>query len=330
MSLLKILVSIFLITGEIIVYAFTNYNFGHDEWDNSSQKLREWTWKRIPKVYWRMPTAFGPMPGPRQDTNGMARDGTKSTFITASIKFKTSRTLLQNLFPPMRRGWRFSAPGTVAFASFTQTTLNKMEWLGGSGYNLIGLYIHGVEYMKEDGTIVKGSYMPVLFESLADPIVTGREELGMPKLYSTIDIYRQATSYRIRTGWQGASWGDFLLEDLVEVDSSSGARSINGEGDNGILSYRYIPQVGRKNKGLAAEEYPIFDPFCEAVPKPAPHTVYKAGKATFRIDPLNWEQLPTLHHIILRLSELPIYEIVDASVIEGSNVPDVSAAIGIE
>ncbi|KKK11821.1 FAD binding domain protein [Aspergillus rambellii] len=317
-------------TEALDIYGFTNYNFGHDEWDNSTQKLREWTWNRIPKPYWRMPIAFGPMPGPRQTHLGVPRDGSKSTFTTASIKFKTSRTLLQNLFPPDRQGWRFSSPDTIAYASFSQTTLDKMEWLGGSGYKHIGLYIHGVEYVKKDGSVVKGSYLPILFESLTDPIVSGREELGMPKLYTSVDVYRRATSYRIRTGWQGALWGNFLLENLVEVDPSSATGGISGEADEGILAYKYLPKSGRANKNIPAEEYPIFDPFSEAVPTPRPQRMFTTTQASFQIDPLDWEQLPTLHHVISRLAELPVYEIVGAKLVEGEGVPDVSGARPIE
>ncbi|KAE8311999.1 hypothetical protein BDV41DRAFT_540085 [Aspergillus transmontanensis] len=312
------------------MYGFVNFNCGHDEWDNSTQKLREWTWKRIPNPYWRMPISFGPMPGPRQTHLGVPRDGTKSTFTTASIKFKTSRTVLQNLFPPGRRGWRFTSPGTVAYASFAKTTLNKMEWLGGSGYSHIGLYVHGVEYVKKDGSSVKGTYLPILFESLTDPIVSGREELGMPKLYTSIDIYRRATSYRIRTGWQGALWGNFLLEDLVEVDPSSESGGISGEADAGMLAYKYIPKSGRANKNVPAEEHAVWDPFSEATPKPMPKRVYTTKKASFQIDALDWEQLPTLHHVISRLAEVPVYEVVGAKLVEGEGVPDVSGARPIE
>ncbi|KAL2784515.1 hypothetical protein BJX66DRAFT_348237 [Aspergillus keveii] len=312
------------------MYGFSNYNFGHDEFDNSTQKLREWTWNRMPNPYWRMPIAFGPMPGPRQTHLGVPRDGTNSTFTTASIKFKTSRTVLQNLFPPGRKGWRFTAPETVAYASFSQTTLGKMEWLGGSGYRHIGLYIHGVEYVKEDGSVVQGTYLPILFESLTDPIVSGREELGMPKLYTSVDIYRRSNSYRIRTGWEGALWGNFLLEDLVEVNPSTTTGALSGEADAGILAYKYIPKSGRENKNIAAEEYAIFDAFAKAVPTPQPQKVWTTKKASIQIDPLDWEQLPTLHHIISRLAEVPVFEIVGAKVVEGTGVPDVSGAAPIE
>lgn len=275
-----------ILTNLLTVYSFTNFNFGHDEWDHSTQRLREWSWSRMPasNAYWRMPVAFGPMPGPRQTHLGAPRDGTASTF--------------------------------------TQTTLGNMAWLAGRGYNLLGLYVHGVEYVRDDGSAVRASYLPVLFESLADPIVSGREELGMPKLYASVDVYRSDTSaYHVRAGWEGALWGDFLLEDLVEVDPETEA-----DADAGILSYKYLPKSGRRNRGIAAEEYPVFEPFSSARPTPRPHKVYATQKARIEVDPLGWEQLPTLYHVISRLAEVPVYDIVGAKVVEGEGVPDVSGA----
>ncbi|GAM41708.1 hypothetical protein TCE0_042r15031 [Talaromyces pinophilus] len=306
------------------MWEFQNYNFGHDEWDNSTQKLREWTWKRSQNAYWRMPIAFGPMPGPRQTHFGIAQNGQKSTFTTASIKFKTSRTLLETLFPPMRSGWRFSVLDTVAYATFSQTTLNKLDWLGGSGYNHIGLYIHGVEYTREDGSVVKGAYLPILFESLTDPIISGREELGMPKIYSSIDVYRRNTSYRVRTGWEGALWGDFLLQGLEEVEVPASTEEKPEE--EALLTYKYLPATGPENRGKAAEEYPVIYDAAANESKPKILKTYEAQKASFAIDPLDWEQLPTLHHVISRLAELPIYDIVEAKVVEGEGVPDLAGA----
>lgn len=306
---------------------YTNFNFGHDEFDNSAQRLREWKWAKTPQIYWRMPISFGPMPGPRQSHAGVVRDAVESTYRTASIKFKTSRTLLQNLFPPGIKGWRFKSPGTVAYCSFSCTTLNKMEWLGGTGYNHIGLYIHGVEYEKPSGEIISGTYMPILFESLTDPIVSGREELGMPKLYTAIDIHHGARSYRINTSWQGSMWGNFRLEGLAPDSNLSGATGkVSGEDDDGILVYRYIPKVGREFKGQREAEYTVFVPFKEDLPSPVTQRAWTASKASIKIDALDWEALPTLHHIISRLEEIPVYEIVKAKLVEGVGVPDVGQA----
>ena len=319
--------------GEIAfnMLEFTFYNFGFDEYDNSMQRLREWKWKKQPKSYWRMPVAFGPMPGPRQDTAGAPRDGTKQTFVTASIKIKTSRTVLQNLFPPGSNNWRFKSPGTVAYCSFSQTTLDNMEWLGGRGYSHLGLYIHGVEYTKKDGSTVSGVYMPILFENLTDPIVSGREELGMPKLYSAIDIARGTASYHINASWRGAFWGKFDIEDLEESNVSQIAGKMTGDdSDVGILVQRYIPAVGKDKKGEAEAEYTVFDEFAQAEPKPQITKAWTSKKASLKIDGSDWKRLPTLHHVISRLAEIPVHEVVAAKVVEGTGVPDVSAAARIE
>ncbi|KAK8191518.1 uncharacterized protein BKA78DRAFT_282581 [Phyllosticta capitalensis] len=309
---------------DINMQAHMEYNFGHDEWDSATDKFRRWKWAQNPNLYWRMPIAFGPMPGPRQDHYGNPRKATHSTATTAAIKFKTSRTVLQNLFPTTQ--FRFRSPGTVAYCSFSQTTLDKMDWLGGGGYRHFGLYVHGVQYFKKDGSVIDGTYMPLLFESLTDPIVSGREELGMPKLYCAIDIYRRHSSYRLQTSWQGATFGEMALEDLHEVDVGSEKGTIGGEADDGIIVYRYLPQV--HNRGHAAEEHAVFVPHAEES-KVVPTTVkkiWKAGRASVKFDPKDWNELPTLHHVIDRLAEIPVYEVVGAKVVESQGVPDVSSA----
>ncbi|CAI6101086.1 unnamed protein product [Clonostachys chloroleuca] len=307
---------------------YTNYNFGHDEWDNSTERFRRWTWSQNPNLYWRMPISFGPFPGPRQTFEGKPRNATHSTFTTASVKFKTSRTILQNLLPST--SFRFKSPGTFAYASFSQTTLNKMEWLGHSGYRHFGLYIHGVQYTLKDGTTLNGTFLPLLFESLTDPIVSGREELGMPKLYCSIDIWRRKTSYRVQTGWQGAQFGSMTLEGLSEVGVDGVKGTIGGEDDEGIFAYKYIPKVGERGK--ADVEHATFVPHAEES-KVVPSTVQKvwiAEKGGFSFAALDWDALPTLHHVISRLAEIPVYEVVGAKVVEGLGVPDVSSARRID
>ncbi|KAJ5953536.1 hypothetical protein N7454_000432 [Penicillium verhagenii] len=308
------------------------YIYGHDEFDHSTQVLRNHIWAQNPHMYWRQPIVFGPMPGPRQDHMGRDRAlaSLESTFKTASIKFKTSRTLLQNLFPNDR--YSFISPSTVARASFSQTTLSGMDWLGGGGYRHIGLYIHGVQYTKENGEVLRGTYMPILFESLADPIVSGREELGMPKLYTAVDLHERNDSFRIQTSWQGAVWGHFELEDLVDVDPSADKGTIGGEDDDGILVYRYMPKVGKSTKGEAEAEYPVVVPHAQES-KVVPSVVTRVRRTKnvkVNIDGLGWDALPTLHHVVSRLAEIPIDEIIDAKITEGRGVPDVSSAQRIE
>jgi hypothetical protein len=309
---------------------YTAYNFCHDEIDNSTRIFLEWRRKKNPNLYWRMPIAFGPAPGPRQDIWGNPRPSLAQTFLTASIKFKTSRTFLQNLFPT--ESFTFKSPGSVAYASFSTTTLGNMTWLGGGGYNHFGLYIHGVQYTKKDGTTIDGTYMPLLFESLADPIVSGRDELGMPKVYCAIDIHRRAASYRMAASWQGAKFCDFALESLETIDPATEKGTIGGESDYGILVYKYIPAVGRDMRGKADAEYPVVVPH-EEESKVVPSTVKSVArpkKASISFNKLDLEALPTLHHIVSVLADIPIYEVVGAKVVEGTGVPDVSSARRIE
>ncbi|KAL4905126.1 hypothetical protein BDW74DRAFT_185221 [Aspergillus multicolor] len=312
--------------------SMTEYIYGHDEHDHSTQILRNHLWSQSPQKYWRQPIVFGPMPGPRQDFQGLSRLtlSQKSTFQTASIKFKTSRTLLQNLLP--NGSWSFATPSTVATATFSQTLLNGMDWLGGGGYRHLGLYIDGVQYTKSDGEVVSGTYLPILFESLADPIVSGREELGMPKLYSAIGANEREGSYYLQASWEGAIWGRFRWEGLEDQDPAAENAGPLHDVNGGVLVHRYIPKVGADCKGEADVEYPVFVPNADESKLLVSRVtrVRQASSAGFEIDGLGWEELPTLHHIIARLAEIPVDGILSAKIVEGEGVPDVSTARRIE
>jgi hypothetical protein len=326
------------IVGETLTHPvneYTSYNFAHDEWHHSTHQLKKWINARNPNVYWRMPTSFGPMPGPRQTIRGHSHNGSASTFTTSTIKFKTSLTYLQNLLPTS--SFTFWTPGTIAYASLTHTTLSNMSWLGGGGYSHLGLYIHGIQYTKTDASILRGTFLAVLFENLTDPIVTGREELGMPKLYCALDSYRRHESLRIKASWQGANFGDLEWEGLEkEIEAPASAEGgisrvesgIPGFEGSGIFTYRYIPAVGEPGKADA--EYPVFIPNAGASETPKVHTTWRAKKASFAFEGRDWDSLPTLHHIAAALGEIPILEVVEAKIVEGSGVPDVGQARRVE
>ncbi|KAL5115928.1 hypothetical protein ACEQ8H_006150 [Pleosporales sp. CAS-2024a] len=309
---------------------FTDYNFGHDEWDFSTRALRKWQWENTKGLLWRMPTAFGPMPGPRQDFYGRPRDGSKATFTTVSLKFKTSRTLLENLFPTEQL--EFAAADTVAYATFAVTQLGNLEWLGGKGYSHLGLYIHGVQYTRENGRTTTGTYLPLLFENLADPIISGRDELGFPKLYCELDAQHDGDKYSLQAGWMSSKFCSLSISGLREQHTAA-----DGEGpgqksnEEGMFFSKYMPATGAtgsKERGQADVEYMAFLPNDEgpsAVAKKVEKTLI-ASSADISFDALDWKALPTLHHIVERLKEIPIYGVVEAKVVEGTGVGDVGAA----
>lgn len=271
------------------------------------------------------------MPGPRQDFWGRSRAAasTKATYCTASIKIKTSRTLLKNLLPNPSYG--FSGTGSVAYVTFSQTSLKGLDWLAGGGYNHMGLYIHGIEYKKPNGEALKGSYLPVLFEDFADPIISGREEIGFPKVFSSIDVNKRQESHYVSTSWRGAVWGRMTLTGLKEAKHDPEQSTTASPTDEGLLVHRYMPRVGNDQRGKPEAEYPVFVNFGqEQVTVPSRiNRVLKAEHADLHIDGLDWNQLPTLHHIISRLVEIPIYEVVEAGVVEGEGVYDLLSAKGV-
>ncbi|KAL6705849.1 hypothetical protein ACN47E_006309 [Coniothyrium glycines] len=312
---------------------FTNYNFGHDEWDSSSQALREWEWENQDGLIWRMPTSFGPMPGPRQDYYGRTRDGSKATFTTASIKVKTSKTVLQNLLPTEKL--KFAVADTAAFATFAVTRLDNLEWLGGRGYTHFGLYIHGIQYTKDNGETVSGSYLPILFENLADPILSGREELGFPKLFADLDAKKIHNGYTLEAGWMSSTFCSLKLSGLEEppaaVNGEAPATATAAPREQGLFFHKRIPatgSLGSKQRGQADVEYTAFlsnDEDAKTVERKVTKTL-KASAAEIKFDALDWKALPTLHHVIARLQEIPIFEVVEAKLVEGTGVSDVSSA----
>ncbi len=66
-----------------------------------------------------------------------------ATHISSTIKFKTSRTLLQNLLPSA--SVTFASVGSVALASFTHTQHSNVGWLAGQSYNELAFYIHSIQ-----------------------------------------------------------------------------------------------------------------------------------------------------------------------------------------
>ncbi|KAI0600179.1 hypothetical protein F4775DRAFT_582764 [Biscogniauxia sp. FL1348] len=308
---------------------YVAYNFGHDEYDNSTNIFKRWLWAKNPGLYWRMPISFGPFPGPQQDHLGRPRPGhAQRTFLTASVRFTTSRTYLETLFPAP--AFKFGSPATLCTASVSATTLGNVSWLGGGGYTHWGLYIHGVEYRKKDGSSITGTYLPVLFEDLADPIISGREESGMPKIYCEMDISRTADSYHLAASWRGAKFLDLALDNLKADDPSTEHGTIGCDSDYGILTYRYIPAVGEPGKADA--EYACVIPhteLAEAVSAKV-QSVARSTTATIKFDGKDWDSLPTLHHVASGLEKIPIYEVISAKVVEGLGAPDVSTCRRID
>jgi acetoacetate decarboxylase len=147
------------------------------------------------RIY-RMPTHFGPAPGPRQmpdNTPTNPTRGPQKTLITAS--FLTDAMALERHTPAqLRLGGEPVV--TVEFHYMTDT-----DWLAGRGYTMIQLWWPAAYDGKRDR--VMGRFFAVMWENLADPIITGRGEVGQPKLFAEIPD-AELTTASLR-GWGSSS-----------------------------------------------------------------------------------------------------------------------------
>lgn len=324
---------------------FAQYNFGHDEWDNTEHALRKHQWSRPGNTHHRRaPLSFGPMPGPRQVPFGPTTDR-HARFVTHSIRFKTSGTYLRTWFPT--DAFSFASPATVVEATLQCTQLSQLGWLGGRGYTHLGLYVHGVKYTTREGTSVFGSFLPVLFESHPDPIVTGRDELGMPKVFANISVATTISSTSITCSWQGVTFASMRLEGLEEgaVDVTTAVAPpagppVDGPSKRGpppapiplrdadLLVYKYTPAVGKP--GIADAEYAVVIEKDDSDPLRVVRKKMASTQGRLEFRSCSAEELPTLHNIVSSLAKLPIYGIVQVSVEEGSGVGNLAQARRIE
>jgi acetoacetate decarboxylase len=301
------------------VYEYINYGLSHDEVHASTHYVRSMKWQsETLRPKWRQPTAFGPLPGPRQTSlSTWPATGLRHTpaRTTSSISFKTSATLLRNMFPSSQ--YHFEKTDTVAHVTFAVESLRDLPWLGGGGYDIATLYIHGVCYKSIDGSVRRGSYCPIMIENLADPISTGREELGIPKVFSDIHIKHDSSSCHIDISWREANWA-FL--EMSKLEPSSDVPDPTANHDEGILVHKYIPSA---EPGEADADYDILHPVSHSS-KVVSSRCTDVDSVRFGFHDLGPAKLPTLHPVASRLAELPILEVVRGSRFEYDGVPDFS------
>lgn len=130
----------------------------------------------------RVPIGFGPAPGPRQDENGAPfTTWNEARAELTGVVCNVDRSALQALLPDGYAVEESVQPTLV----FEFMGLRNLPWLAGRGYNTWGVYANNVICNRADPPI-KASYLLVLFESFSDPITTGREELGWPKVWAEL------------------------------------------------------------------------------------------------------------------------------------------------
>ncbi len=220
---------------------------------------------------YRSPRAFGPMPGPRNipaSQRGLAGHPDEVT-TSLSVTLAADPTGLERL-------WLSG----VAEVTVTVTRFEHLLWLAGRGYPILTVTVP-VTYQGETADDnVEGRYLAVLWEGLADPVTTGREELGFPKLPA--DIAAPRVDYISATGAVAASaaWDGFRFLD-VSVEELHDAPAADGAPPRGTIVHRYVPSV--VEPGRADVDQLVYHPFRPGSTHPElTHRLTGTGRFAFR------------------------------------------------
>ncbi|NLB01556.1 MAG: acetoacetate decarboxylase family protein [Methanomicrobiales archaeon] len=185
---------------------------------------------------------------------------------------------------------------------------NGVQWMGGAGYSLVAVSTP-VRYL-EAGDPLEGMFHHVLWEDKAAPILGGREEAGMPKVWADIPEYRRMNgNLSVNVSHEGRT---FLEVELAEVRPFTPAEIAEMNENHGRLvqfGWRYIPKIG-PFPGAALSEatyYPVDNEYVSG-------SVCTGSVAWTALKP---EQHPMQFAIIGALASLPVLEYFAGSIKRG-------------
>lgn len=241
---------------------------------------------------YRMPVHFGPAPGPRN----LPADRQATRYVhrraALSVTARTEADALRALLPPR------CALGGEPLLTITVSCLTGLGWLAGRGYNIVQVQIPDIVFDGRDGAVT-GSFVPVVWENLADPIITGREELGMAKIYAEIPDHEPAgDGLRCSAAWLGFRFFELEASALTDASPPPGPPPP-------FLLWKYLPHTG--DRGRADAEYMTVTGVDPNAPEIRTHA-FRQGLGQFRFNSARWEDMPTQYPIVNALAALPLHE----------------------
>lgn len=243
-----------------------------------------------------MPAHFG-------GAQGVPGPWTYADVTTVLLRYETDLDQLSQYVP---EGFEVTQP----ILEIGYQMVRGVEWMAGGHYNLLAVNVPVVH--ARGGESLRGSFALVIWENKTCPILGGREQTGMPKVFSDVEDLHQIGDRRFaNVSYEGAT---FLAIDvrLAHAMSADEVKLLNREqGRLNWFGWRYFPNIGRPGAALShATLYPIESVFSAAW----------TGEGTVRWQALAWEQHPTQAHIIRALSGLPIKAYRGCVLTRGSQV----------
>ena len=186
-----------------------------------------------------------------------------------------------------------------------------LEFMAGGEYRIATVQVSAQFKGKNDN--VEGDYILVMFENDTFPIIGGREDLGVPKMYADISPIKMMSEGHLRC--EASLWGHLLfgidLEPLKEqnkVVKQVASKKIN---ERPWLCYKYIPSLD----GLPDADYPTI---AKSDLKVEQLWLGKSGKLFF--GSAGYEDVAFIKQIIDNLKTLQVNQLIQTAHICGSSI----------
>ncbi|NKJ42199.1 acetoacetate decarboxylase family protein [Novosphingobium sp. SG720] len=282
-----------------------------------------------PSSRYRMPIMFGPTPGPRQHPEGRmwtAEEAGRMRAQWMKVAYRTDPAKLEKLLPI-----GFSLRGEP-IVSVSCAWFKDLYWLAGRGYGILSVDFP-VTYQGKTERL-DGALCPIIWEGAPDAIMTGREELGFPKMFANFtDIaWDEAAGHATcEASWYEHTFFDIEMSNLVE--EANPVKQLPGSNGGAQMYYKYMPRTspnGSEGADLAyvttsaapagsggAQVNISFDEF---------EFRRWTGKGAVNWHRATFEQLPLSSHIVNGIADLDIIEYVDAEMVAFSG-PGIGVAM---
>ncbi|MCC7468834.1 MAG: acetoacetate decarboxylase family protein [Burkholderiaceae bacterium] len=249
-----------------------------------------------------MPAHFG---GNLFDTSYKASQ--RATML--SVSFETDRAELERYIPE-------ELELRIPEVQVALNQLTEINWLGGGHYNLVMVSVPIRFNGKRDH--VDAAYPLVVWENRTAPILTGREQTGVPKIFADIeDLHVYRPHYASSISYEGNTFLSMTFEEKSPVTGNDLERMKDQIRSLDLIGWRYIPKVGAPGADLSQFIY-----FPQWMELEKVHT----GTGILHWTELSVMQNPRQHHIIKALSALPVKKKGQSILAEGQVILDTTQA----
>lgn len=255
--------------------------------------------KLDPSKYYRMPLAMGPV---------FDRKQLKLAYPQVEVlafQYLTDPDALADLLPDCYR------PGKEPLVTVIFSNNNGLSFMAGGGYRLATVQLSAHFDGKQDH--LEGDYIVVMFEDKTMPIIGGREDLGIPKLFADISDIKILPDGHLRC--EASLAGHMLfgldvpsLKGQIGVVRAIATRQVNARP---WLGYKYIPSL----EGPPDVEYPTVTYNNSRLEK-----LWMGKKASLRFGIARQEDIGVVKNLLDALATLTVIRPIQVMHFTGSAV----------